>query len=176
MKKMVAIILALMMAAAAAGCGASAPTSSRSQKSVETLSGEESTNGESPDNDLTSSAVERLPDGDYKDIGKGTLIIATEGGTSENGNLPVIFVDKSTVMDGLGIHTSEFDGSKLSYVYVDGVLNSKDQYGHTDTSINLKRQNLTVGTHKVEVVQYDTDKLGGKVVTYKMASYEVKAE
>jgi hypothetical protein len=121
-----------------------------------------------------SSEAKDLSAGDYKDTGKGEFAISTPSGTSENGNVPIIFTDKNSVMGGLGIYVRKFDGAKLSYVYVDGKLIKKDQYADTDTSINLKSQNITAGTHKVEIAQYDTDSPDGKLITYKSASYEVK--
>ncbi|HCA28244.1 MAG TPA: hypothetical protein DEP23_00975, partial [Ruminococcaceae bacterium] len=116
-----------------------------------------------------------LPDGDYKEIGKGKLSISTPSGTSENGNIPILYANKNDI-DSIGISVRSFDGSKLSYVYVDKKLNTKDQYADTDTSIYLSGNALSVGTHKVEVVQYDTNKPGGKITTYKSASYEIKAK
>ena len=76
----------------------------------------------------------------------------------------------------IGVATEGFDGSKLSYIYVDGSLNSKEQLGDGQTSIDLTDDLLSVGTHKVEVLQYNNDDASSDVVTYKSASYEVKAK
>ena len=51
---------------------------------------------------------------------------------------------------------------------------SKEQLAETQTGIDLEGDALKVGTHKVEVVQYDNDDPSGTVITYKTASYEVK--
>lgn len=112
--------------------------------------------------------------GEYKDMGSGEMFISTPGGTSENGAVPVIFADDTILMQ-IGLCATDFDGSKLSFVFVDGYLNAKEQLANTQTSINLERAALDVGVHKVEVVQFDTDAVDGNVITYKTASYEVKA-
>jgi len=85
-----------------------------------------------------------------------------------------LFIGKDTSMTQIGVDAFEFDGGKLSYIYVDGIQNAKEQLADTQTSINLKEDALKVGTHKVEVVQFENDKPDGKAITYKVASYEVK--
>ncbi|HEX3038147.1 MAG TPA: hypothetical protein VHO94_04040 [Oscillospiraceae bacterium] len=121
-----------------------------------------------------SSAAKDLLERNYKDTGIGTIYIATPSGTSESGKVPVLFVSKSAAAVQIGISVQKFNGSKLSYVYVDGKLNTKKQYATTDTSIGLGGDMISVGKHKVEVLQYDNDQPSGKAVTYKSASYEVK--
>ena len=119
-----------------------------------------------------------IPDGNFSEIGDGTLEIRTIGGPSENGNIPVIFFDKKELADGIYatnadivISTRDFDGSKLSYIYVDGVLQSKEQLADVDMSIYVNEKLSTVGVHKVEVIQFDDN---GNVITYKTAGYEIK--
>ena len=99
----------------------------------------------------------------------------TAGGTSENGNIPVIFVADESLIQ-IELDTSEFDGSKLSYIYIDGTLNNKCQLGDSQLPLDLSGDSLSVGTHTVEVLQYDNDSPDGNLVTYKSASYEIKSK
>ena len=68
-----------------------------------------------------------IPEGEYNDMGNGEFYVSTPSGTSENGNIPVFFVDEDTLAGkvyesgvDLGINAGGFDGSKLSTIYVDG--------------------------------------------------------
>ena len=124
----------------------------------------------------TEDAIKINVPADIKDTGKGTIELATPSGTSANGATPFIYVDKDTSIQQIGFNSTEFDGAKLSYIFIDGILNSKEQLGDTQSSLDLKEDILKVGIHKVEVTQYDNDKMDGKVITYKLCSYEVKAE
>ena len=114
-----------------------------------------------------------LVDGNYSDMGDGTMYLSTVGGTTENDNVPVLFETSDTVLETIEIDTTGFDGSKLSYIYIDGMLNTKEQLGDSQSSISLEKDALAKGTHKVEVVQYDTNEPDGTMVTYKTASYEI---
>ena len=115
-----------------------------------------------------------LADGNYSDMGDGTMYLSTVGGTTENDNVPVLFETSDTVLETIEIDTTGFDGSKLSYIYIDGMLNTKEQLGDSQSSISLEKDALAEGTHKVEVVQYDTNEPDGTMVTYKTASYEIQ--
>lgn len=112
--------------------------------------------------------------GDYEDMGDGTMYIACASGTSENGNVPVLFEAADTVLDQIGLDSMDMDGSHLSYIYIDGKETAKEQLAESQISLDLQGDALKAGTHKVEVVQYDNDEPSGTVITYKTASYEVK--
>lgn len=112
--------------------------------------------------------------GDYEDMGDGTMYIACASGTSENGNVPVLFESADTVLDQIGLDSMDMDGSHLSYIYIDGKETAKEQLAESQISLDLQGDALKEGTHKVEVVQYDNDDPSGTVITYKTASYEVK--
>lgn len=121
------------------------------------------------------SSKKDIPSGLDKEVGNGSVVLSTTGGTTENGNTPVVFVGQDTLLDQIGLSAENFDGSKLSYVYIDGMLNTKEQLGEmTQTTITLQDNSLKEGKHKVEVVQYDNDEQTGNPVTYKVATYEVK--
>ena len=121
------------------------------------------------------SSKKDIPSGLDKEIGNGSVVLYTTGGTTENGNTPIVFVGQDTLLEQIGLSAENFDGSKLSYVYIDGMLNTKEQLGEmTQTTITLQDNSLKEGKHKVEVVQYDNDEQTGNPVTYKVATYEVK--
>lgn len=121
------------------------------------------------------SSKKDIPSGLDKEVGNGSVVLSTTGGTTENGNTPVVFVGQDTLLEQIGLSAENFDGSKLSYVYIDGMINTKEQLGEmTQTTITLQDNSLKEGKHKVEVVQYDNDEQTGNPVTYKVATYEVK--
>lgn len=111
-----------------------------------------------------------------KDTGKGTIETTSPSGNSKDGVVPFLYVAKDTSLEQVGLNAWEFNGAKLSYIFVDGVLNSKEQLVDTQTSLNITGDALKLGKHKVEVTQYDTDKIGGKIITYKLGGYEIKSK
>ena len=134
-------------------------------------------NAGSAANSSTQQTAKRdLPENDYTDMGTGTMYISTESGTSEDGAVPVLFVSDEDILIQIGLNTSAFDGVHLSYIYVDGMLNSKEQLGESQISLDLSEDALSIGQHNIEVVQYNTDKPDGQIITYKSATYEVKAK
>ena len=123
-----------------------------------------------------SEPAETIPEGEYSDIGSGTMYVSTPAGTSEDGNIPVLYVDDDTFYDSIGLDVWEFDGSKLSYIYINRVLKTTEQLADTQTYIDLERNDLKPGVYKVEVLQFDSDTSTGTVVTYKTASFEIKSK
>lgn len=160
-KKIIAVITILTLSFALTACG--------SKEAAKT------TNTNTTDQTAAKSDTVKIPAGLGTEMGVGKIIVSTPSGTSENGAVPFIYVEKDSLVQ-IGFDALEFDGAKLSYIFIDGVLNSKEQLKDTQTSLNLKDDEVKVGKHKVEVVQFDTDKVDGKALTYKSASYEVKAK
>lgn len=113
-------------------------------------------------------------EGTYEDMGEGTMYISTPSGTSEDGNIPILYEESDTVFDQIGLSTIDMDGSKLSYIFIDGIQSASEQLAETDMTLNLLEDNLTEGVHLVEVVQFENDDTEGAVITYKSAQYEVK--
>ena len=110
----------------------------------------------------------------YSDMGDGTFLLVNASGTTENGNTIVQYIDSDTILDKIGYEAWEFNGSALSYIYIDGMLVEQEQLGDTQSSLELTDELLSVGIHKVEVVQYEGDSVEGTVITYNSASYEIK--
>ena len=156
-KKIISILLVGLVATAMFGCGETSKIST----------GDSTTKTEAP-------AKKVIPDG-TAETGKGSIILRTAGGTSENGNVPVIFESKETQIDQIEIDSKDFDGSKLSFILVDGKEAAKEQLAEeSQATFNLKGDMLKKGKHKVEVAQFEGDKTDGKILTYKTAEYEIK--
>ena len=112
--------------------------------------------------------------GKHKECGDGTMVINTAISSSKNGKIPIMYVDKDTLFDEIGISVRDFDGEKITYMYVDGRLCDKQNIADYDGSIGLTGATLNPGIHKVEIVQYSNNKPTGKIVTYKTAQYRIK--
>lgn len=112
----------------------------------------------------------------YSDIGDGTFCLVNQSGNTENGNPIVIYSSPDDLLIQIGYESSEMNGGVLSYIYIDGMLALKEQLGETQGQLDLSGDNLSVGMHKVEVVQYENDDTSGTVTAYKSASYEVKGK
>ena len=125
-----------------------------------------------------STAVEetKTAPAEETETGQGTFYLENESGTTENGDPITIYDGGDTQILQIGITTNGFDGSKLTYVYVDGELLTKEQFGETATVLNLESKHLKSGTHQVVLKQYENDDESTAPVTVKFASYEVKAK
>lgn len=115
-----------------------------------------------------------FPEGTYSDLGAGTFYISTQSGTSEDGNTPFELISSDTTVSQIGFGSSGMDGSKITYIYIDGMLNTKEQLSDSQGSLDLTGDLLKAGTYKVEAVQFEGDEPSGTIVTYKSASYEIK--
>ena len=110
------------------------------------------------------------------EVGQGTFYLENESGTTESGDPIVIYDGGDTQLMQIGLNTTDFDGSKLTYVYIDGELVTKEQYGDSQSTLDLGSKHLKPGTHQVVLKQYENDDEKTDPVTVKFASYEVKAK
>lgn len=133
-------------------------------------------NEESKTSDFVESSVsEKDFDGNsYADTGDGTFLLVNASGNTENGNVIVVYVSADTALEQIGYETSGMNGGALSYLYIDGMISTKEQLGDSQGSLDLSGDALSVGTHTVEVVQYENDSVDAAVTVYKSAAYEVK--
>lgn len=115
-----------------------------------------------------------LPEGDYQEMGEGTVYVVTPAGTSEDGNVPVIYAEEDVWVMQIGLEAWGFNGGALSYVYVDGMLADKMQLSDSQTSLDLADDKLAAGIHTVEVLQYVDDDPAADMTVYKSMQYEVK--
>lgn len=116
-----------------------------------------------------------LPEGDYKEFGDGKVYVSTDAGSSEDIENPVLYVDKDEdILIQIGFEAWDYDGSHLSFIYIDGMLNTKEQLGDVQMSLDLEGDALTEGIHVVEVVQYEDDDPTKEMTSYHKTSYLVK--
>lgn len=157
-KKLSAALLVACMTMAVCGCG------------------NQSKPAETTEQVQTKEQKKDLPEGNYEDTGSGSMYLSTPGGTSENGNVPVIYAEADTSLMQIGLNTTDFDGSKLSFIYIDGMLLGKEQLANSQAPLDLSGDSLSVGKHTVEVLQYEEDSPENTLITYKSAAYEVKSK
>lgn len=103
-------------------------------------------------------------------------ITTGENITSENGAIPYIYLENEDTLMQIGYDAEGFDGSKLSYIYIDGELVSKETLSEDcQGTLNLEKSSVKYGKHKVEVVQYKSSESDNKedVGIYKVAQYVV---
>lgn len=170
-------LLALALAAASvlcfAGCGSSTNESSDSSAQAEESSIAESSAEESSTEEV--SAAETIPAGDFTVSGNGTVYLSTAGGTTEDGNVPVVSASSDTQIKQIGINAHGYDGTMMAYIYIDGSFADKQQLSDSQSSLDLSGESLTEGVHKVEVVQYTGDTVSAdNVATYQTMQYEIK--
>lgn len=166
-KKLLLITLCTGIVLSSVACGSTkSATSSKSTSSV--------SNTQASTSKVKKEVKKDLADGNYSDTGDGTFYVSTPAGTSENGNVPVMYVSKDDSLVQIGFTCSGINGNSLSYIYIDGMLSTKDQMSDSQDSIDLTGDSLSVGTHKVELVQYTNDSTDSAMTCYKSASYEIK--
>lgn len=165
MKKIISLGMSLAMIFAFAACGSQSAAPAQSADTGDAGKAETET-------------VQKVDfDGSgYSEMGAGDFAIQTPSGSSEDGSVPFIFADSDTYMDSFGYTGFDADGSHLTYIYVDGMEQAKEQIADFQSSIDLTGDLLKEGVHKVEFVQYDTDDPSGNVIMYKTASYEIKSK
>lgn len=103
-------------------------------------------------------------------------ITTSETLTSENGAIPYIYLEDEDTLMQIGYDARGFDSSKLTYIYVDGKLVSKESMCEQfQSSIDLQKDIIKYGKHKVEVIQYKNSESDNKddVEVYKIAQYVV---
>lgn len=110
--------------------------------------------------------------------GGAKIVLTSDSGSSENGNVPVVFSSNDDILIQLGLDAYDFDGGKQSFIYVDKIFSASDQFGEeTTTSVDLEQDkgHLKPGVHTVSIVQFDNDDpKKGSVTAYTEAKYEVK--
>lgn len=167
-KKIVMAMLTAAVCVALVGCGSS---SSKKETEGTTQSTQSDTKkAETPKQETKKD----LPDGNYSEKGNGTMVLYGPSGSTENGKKLLFYLDKGTSITQFTLSARDFDGSLLSFVYIDGKLVSKEQLADTDQSIDMQGDSLKAGDHKVEVLQYEGNDPTKPYVTYKAASYEVQ--
>ena len=174
MKKKVLIAMCVIGCSLLVACGGK-ETESQTQTDAPAVQSEDTDADAPAETDAETAASEKDFDGDsYSDTGDGTFLLVNASGNTENGNVIVVYVSADTSLEQIGYETSGMNGGALSYIYIDGMLSTKEQLGDSQGSLDLSGDSLAAGTHTVEVVQYENDSEGNAVTVYKSASYEVK--
>ena len=107
------------------------------------------------------------------EVGEGSVILATAAGTTENGNVPKLTISKDTQLTQIEVDTKDLDRSAVTHIYVDGIENTKGNYGDSQNAISLSGDALKAGDHTVEVVQFKGDGASGEVIFYRKLSYQI---
>ncbi len=119
----------------------------------------------------TTTAQNRdLPSGNYSDTGSGSISLSNQDGGS-----PTITGNQNSTADII-LKTENFDTTHICYIYIDGMLATSPLYLDSEQALQLQGNYLTAGTHKIEIIQYSNDNTNGSIITYKSASYQVKAQ
>lgn len=160
-KKLFTTCLAATLALTLVACSNNKPENAKEENKVANTA---------PVEDAKTASVEET------EVGQGTFYLENESGTTENGDPIVIYDGGDTQLMQIGLNTADFDGSKLTYVYIDGELVTKEQYGDSQSTLDLESKHLKEGTHQVVLKQYENDDETTDPVTVKFASYEVKAK
>ncbi|MDR0921730.1 MAG: hypothetical protein LBM95_05045 [Lactobacillales bacterium] len=133
---------------------------------------DENTTSSTTESQITTNPNEKFPD---KEIGGGTLNLSTESGNTKTSKEVILTVLPDSNVEQIGYEVEKFDGSKKSYIYVDGTFNMIEILENRRGTLSL---NETIfgkeGKHTVQIVQYDNNKEDGKIVTYKTKDFFVK--
>ena len=108
--------------------------------------------------------------------GEAAFYLINESGSTADDDEIIVYAapEHDYDMIGLGISTSGFDGSQLTYIYVDDELLQKDQLSNTSTDIMLTGSALDEGAHTVKAVQYADDSESGDILLEMSEKYTVK--
>lgn len=106
--------------------------------------------------------------------GDGEFHLISSSGTTENDNIPVIFIQNDTILKTIGYFSKNLDGSHLTYIYIDNALNTTLQTSEGQGDISLSDSLLSEGLHEVTVVQYDNDSTDGNIIFNRLLKFEVK--
>ena len=160
-KAIVVMAFAAIMALALTGCGGSA-SSAASIASESTSASSTSAS--------SAATVDKFDGSAFADTGDGEMVLYTAGGTSENGNVPQVALDKNVTIAQIEVDYANGDGSVVT-VYVDGIENTKMNAGEylVQNTITLQGEALDEGVHTVEVVAMD----GDTPTIYKKAQFEI---
>ncbi len=108
-------------------------------------------------------------------IGEGKVKVITPDGTSDNGNIPTVFIKKDTLIQHVELELSNFQDDKETFVFVDQVFADKHQVtSTTQTTVQLKEKALETGSHTITAVQYENNDSKGKVISFNQATFETK--
>lgn len=107
---------------------------------------------------------------------EGLVTVITPAGTSENGNIPTVFIKKDAIIQQVEIELSDFQEDKEIFLYVDEMFEDRHRVGKfTETTVSLKNETLEEGVHTVTAVQFENDDPSGQVISFAEAKFENKS-
>lgn len=113
-----------------------------------------------------------LPNQD--ECGEANFYLYFASGTSENGKIPNIYVDKKFPNGHVDWFISDVDNSYPVRIYIDGKQVDIDYIGiQVQKSMFFSGNEMKKGLHTVEMVQFENNNPKGYVVTYRRAQYRV---
>lgn len=165
-------VIGMMVVGLLAGCGTQSSTNQKSEKTAK--KDVKTTETAKKTDEIQQKSKYPFPNA--APVGDGKLTVSTPAGSSDGGNVPVLFIKPDELVQ-IGAMMENFQGDKQTFVYVDKIFNSTEQAGQMhQTSFNLQGNDLKVGVHTVIAVQFDNDDpTTGKVNNFVEAKYEVKA-
>ncbi|KZD28333.1 hypothetical protein BW897_09570 [Bacillus cereus] len=108
-------------------------------------------------------------------IGEGKVKVTTPDGTSENGNIPTVFIKKDTLIQQVELELSNFQNDKETFVFVDQIFADKHQVtSTTQTTVQLKEKTLETGSHTITAAQFENNDPKRKVISLNQATFETK--
>ena len=159
-KKYITLALSLLVAVSMTACGENGQTQTPSQPQKT-----------APTEVKPEKKIEILEN--VEEIGEGECYLIGPGGTTEDGSALPVFASPDTVIMQIGIDARDMDGSKLSYMYIDGNLVQKEQMANYQGSLDLEKSSLKPGIHQVIVKQFDNNKEDGKLVFQHEMKYDL---
>ena len=158
-KKIVSIIMSGIIVFGLSGCG--------NQSSIENKK-----------NDVKKivqkeNIILKSPYKDESEIGQGTFVLSTAGGTTENGNIPTVLWKTNQFGSFASVQLNNFNEKLYYYVYIDGIQILKGQGADIDSTIELPKNLMIKGKHEVDVVQYEGNDTKANVITLKKAYFNL---
>lgn len=144
-------------------------------------SNEDTSNGNTDVNDDVVENREEVVESEYPfpadatPIGDASIVISTPDGTSEDENVPTLFVSEDDIMTQIGIDYANFDGSKETFVYINEHFNTSEQVGEAaQSTLTLSEPNLEPGEYTVTAVQYEDNDRTKEPIALTQAAYKIK--
>ncbi|WP_446898435.1 hypothetical protein ACSVC9_00470 [Clostridium sp. LBM24168] len=162
MKKIFYIVTSLLITINLVGCGTQ----------------QQSNNIKNKTQNITNKAkndLVELPKNLSTDMGPGKFHISSSSNKFKDGNIPIIDTKQNNSSQKVEIVPSEFNNKYLSYIFVDGTFNSKQQLSNNKTNIGLKGNSIKAGKHRIDIVQFNNNKSTDTVLTHKTAYYYINA-
>ncbi|WP_459503591.1 hypothetical protein [Bacillus sp. C1] len=108
-------------------------------------------------------------------MGEGKVKVITPDGTSEDGNIPTVFIKKDTLIQQVELELANFQNDKETFVFVDHIFEDKHRVtSMMQTTVKLKQETLETGYHTVTAVQFENNDPSGKVINFVQAKFENK--